>query len=91
MTWDEMEEIAEAAIRNARAIDVTTRDYARAALLALRDAGVRFMPAEATEEMLTQGAHKLREFTESRGLYPRTNSMYTAMLAAGEIKPEDGK
>jgi hypothetical protein len=45
------------------------------------------VPVEPTEEMLRDGAAKVRAFFERHGPYPRTQAMYHAMLAAAPPHP----
>jgi hypothetical protein len=59
-----------------------------AVLAAIHASGHRIVPVEPTEEMLREGAAKVREFMDVRGPYPRAHAMYCAMLTAyghGEI------
>jgi hypothetical protein len=103
MTWDEMVEIAAKARYEAWVKSIglsalpkwsdlhpTVRDdfyeTENAALTALREAGVRFMPEVATEEMLGAAFHSQQAATSYV-----CGVIYTAMLSAGEIKPEGGK
>ena len=109
MTWDELVEIM-ARKRLDRAMlgkptqwgDLTDdeRDILlneeRAALSAIREAGVRLMPAEVTEEMQRCGGAVLDHPSVYMGgasfrSIKSATAVYRAMLAAGEIKPEGGK
>ena len=51
-------------------------------LRAIEAAGWQVVPKEPTEEMLRDGAAKVRTFLEHEGNYPRTHAMWVAMLAA---------
>lgn len=55
-------------------------------LAAIHASGHRIVPVEPTEEMLREGATKVREFMDVRGPYPRTHAMYRAMLTAYSMR-----
>lgn len=50
-------------------------------------AGWKLAPVEPTEEMLREGAAKVRDFMSGSGVYPRTGVMWAAMLAAAPTLP----
>ena len=64
---------------------------ADAILAALTTAGLAIVPVEATEAMLVDGAKALRDFYRFEAPYPRTRSMYRAMLAASPFTKETGR
>ena len=68
-------------------------DGARAALSAIRKAGVRLMPSQATEEML-EGAGPMEgwaEYAHPDDADRCHEEWYEAAVAAGEIKLEGGE
>lgn len=100
MTWDDMEVLHAKTLfalcggvweELSKEEQANAVKLSRAALLALHAAGVRFMPEVATEEMVSLGWYTLTPdegaTVHSEGLF----AAYRAMLAAGEIKPGDGK
>lgn len=101
-TWDEMVETAARAMCDDNVNwenglcgvrKTAWKHRASKALTALRDAGVRFMPAEATEEMLDVMHDRVRILvvpSERRADIQNDAEVYTAMLEAGEIKPGEG-
>ena len=50
--------------------------------------GYRLVPVEPTEAMLSAGAARARDFMSEHGPYPRTKSVYRAMIQAA---PKEGK
>jgi len=79
MTMDDLREMLDGMFGSERA------DYILAAIHA---SDHRIVPVEPTEEMLREGAAKVREFMDVRGPYPRTHAMYRAMLTAYGQKGE---
>ncbi len=50
--------------------------------------GWQLVPKVPTDDMLVEGAARVRDFYEKTGQYPRTKAMYAAMLAAAPQKED---
>jgi hypothetical protein len=58
------------------------RDYAQAALAAIKANGFAVVPVEPTEAMLRDVAAACRDFYSEDGPYPRAKAVYRAMIKA---------